>query len=95
MILGKYELENGNTLFHLGSRKDEAEHALLLAGGELLLLKTVHKLELFKEDIINDLKSMELSEFAENYGVHTDIDLLKEIKRGFTEGDYPAYLREE
>ena len=97
MVLTKYKLPNGNVLIWLGrggiwGKSEGVDNVLVLAGGDVLFLKTVKIIELYKEKVREDIKSLSREEFAKKYEIPGNGDLWKELKEGVKTGKYPPFL---
>jgi len=83
MIEQKHELPNGNTFIWLGNQPIHGcENVLLLAGGDILFLKTHRKVDGIK--IRNDIKTLDKTSFLNAYGWPDNSsgnDLYLEIKK--------------
>ena len=83
----KYELPNGNTLIWLGGQPIyECEDVLILAGGDVLFLKPVRRLNGIEVRI--DSQTLECEQFLEKYEWPNDSsgrDLFWELRRRFSE----------
>ncbi len=98
MILSKYKLPNGNTFIWLGTggvwgKSEGVDNAIILAGGDVLFLKTVKSLPLYEEKVKEDIKTLSCEEFAKKYDLPTSVDLWKELKEGAEIGSYPPFLQ--
>ncbi|MFW9888863.1 MAG: hypothetical protein ACFFER_11795 [Candidatus Thorarchaeota archaeon] len=95
MVVNKYELPNGNVYFFLGQEEDGIENVIQLKGGNVLFLKAVNVLELWRDEILEDIIAMPLDAFAEKYEIPCKMSLLKDLKAGVLKGDYPPYRKGE
>lgn len=101
MPIFKWKLPNGNTFIWFGrgigwkESKDNIDNALILAGGDLLFLKTAEYLSLIDKEVERDIKNLSYEEFIKKYNLKTlKHELWMEIKNGLETGEYPAFLRE-
>lgn len=102
MIVDKYKLPNDNVLIWLGTGKGWAEsggidNVLVLAGGDVLFLKTIKELPLNQKEVREDIKNLSHNKFVEKYEMPTDGGLWSELKKNVKMGKYPPHLasREE
>jgi len=90
MIEDKYKLPNGNTLICLGDQPiSECENVLILAGGDVLFLKPVKRLEVKK--LQQDMRVLGRQGFFEKYGWPNDLSgngLFLELQK---EDEYPYF----
>jgi len=101
MVLSKYRFSNGNIFIWLGKggiwgkgqEKGGIDNVLILAGGEVLLLKTVKVLPLYEEKVKEDIKTLKYEDFIEKYDLPTDGDLWKDLKEGVESGEYPPFQK--
>ena len=89
-------LPSGNMYFWFGTGKGWGEsgsgidNALILTGGDVLLLKTIESISLHDAEVMNDLKKLDYNEFCKKYSLENlNDDLWKEIKYGLETGKYP------
>lgn len=101
MVLSKHELPNGNIFIWLGKggiwgkggEKESIDNVLILAGGEVLFLKTVKVLPLYEEKVKEDIKILKYEEFMAKYELPFNVDLWKDLKQGAESGEYPPFLK--
>jgi len=66
MIEQKHELPNGNVFIWLGNQPiHDCEHVLILAGGDVLFLKTIKRDHV--EKLRSDIRSLDKQEFFDEY----------------------------
>jgi len=92
MIENKFLLPNGNVLLWIpGKSKDKIENILILAGGDVLLLKSIKHISMLHSYYRDDVLSLPFNDFIKKYKLeeYKDIyyDLIKELKKG----NYPTY----
>lgn len=91
MIAYKYKLPNGNTLIWLGNQPIyECANVLVLAGGDVLFVKPVKKLEVKK--LQEDMKQLSQRQFFEKYGWPSNssgTDLYWELQKT---DEYPDFM---
>lgn len=97
MVLFKYKLPNENVFIWVGKggiwgKSEGVDNVLVLAGGEVLFLKTIETISLWDEKVKEDIKNMGHEEFAKKYKLPTNGDLWSELKKGVEMGKYPPYL---
>lgn len=97
MVLFKYKLPNDNVFIWLGKggtwgKSEGIDNVLVLAGGDVLFLKTVKAIPLWKEEVKEDVKNLSQEEFTKKYKLPTNGELWKELKRDVEVGKYPPYL---
>jgi len=96
MVLSKYKLPNGNVFIWLGTggvwgESEGLDNVLILAGGDILFLKTAKVLSLYQEKVRADVESLGHKEFAAKYEFPIDYDLWKELKESAKTGAYPPF----
>lgn len=70
MPLFKDKLLNDNIFIWFGTYdEDLINNALILAGGDVLILKGIQKIELFKPQIKEDLLNMSVNDFIDKYNL--------------------------
>ena len=92
MILDKHLLKNGNVLLWIsGHREDNIDNVLILAGGGVLLLKSIKHVSMLFESFRNELRILSFNDLVKKYKLegYEDIyyDLIPELKSG----NYPKY----
>lgn len=101
MTLSKHKLRNGNVFIWLGKseiwgkggEEEGVDNVLILAGGEVLFLKTAKVLPLYEEKVREDLKILEYEEFIDRYDFPADRDFWKDLKEGVESGEYLAFFK--
>ena len=96
MVLSKYDLPNKNTVIWLGTGKiwgkgdgtSNMNNVLILAGGEVLFLKTVNTLDLAKKEVQRDILALKFEEFICKYGLPNNEELWVELKEAVKSGKY-------
>lgn len=97
MSLFKYKLPNGNVFIWLGrggiwGKSEGVDNVLVLYRGDVLFLKTIKVIPLYREEVREDIKNMSYEEFAKKYELPANGDLWKELKEGIKMGRYPPFL---
>lgn len=84
MILFKDRLPNDNIVIWFGTEdNDLINNAMILAGGDVLIFKAIHKIETNKFEIKNDLLNMSIQDFIEKYSLYDNKTIEKNLE--FTE----------
>ena len=84
MILFKDRLPNDNIVIWFGTEdNDLINNAMILAGGDVLIFKVIHKIETNKFEIKNDLLNMSIQDFIEKYSLYDNKTIEKNLE--FTE----------
>jgi len=92
MIIDKHLLINGNVLLWIPSnREDDIENVLILAGGGVLLLKTIKHINILHPHTKNDIMTLSSDEFVKKYKLEDYEDIYKDIKYELKTGNYPKY----
>ena len=102
MVIFRERLPNGNVFMWLGTgpgwKEDESgiDNALVLTGGDVLLLKTAGMLPLHNKEALADLKDLDYKDFCKKHAL-TDLryDLWKELHYGLKHGRYPLFTNFE
>lgn len=77
----------------LPNKSGIVNNVLVLAGGDVLFLKTEGILRLWKEEVQKDLETLDCETFSKKYDVPNNSGLLTELKNGLETREYPGYLR--
>ena len=95
MVLSKYDLPNENTIIWLGEGKvwgkgdgSNINNVLILANGEMLILKTVYTVDLTKKTVKKDILNLHYEEFICKYGLPNNEELWSELKERVQSGKY-------
>jgi hypothetical protein len=95
MVLSEYKVENGNSIVWLGKggiwgngEKDEINNVLILAGGEVLFLKTVNALELYRKEVRDDIFALSYEEFIGKYDLPSNKELWSKLKEDVKSGKF-------
>ena len=84
MTLFKDRLPNDNIVIWFGTEdNDLINNAMILAGGDVLIFKAIHKIETNKFEIKNDLLNMSIQDFIEKYSLYDNKTIEKNLE--FTE----------
>ncbi|MBA3045046.1 MAG: hypothetical protein FP824_02390 [Euryarchaeota archaeon] len=95
-MIDKHKLANDNILLWLGTTggQDNIDNVLILAGGDVLFLKTVEKIPLWRPDVRKDLNSLDYKQFIQKYNMPIDnIELWNYFKRGVDSKELPAFSK--
>lgn len=101
MVLFKHRFPSGNIFIWLGKgdiwgkglKKAGIDNVLILAGGDVLFLKTAKVLPLYEEKIKEDIKTLTHEDFIKKYDLPADSDLWKDLKEGVESGEYPPFQK--
>lgn len=98
MVLSKYKLPNENVFIWLGKggiwgESEGLDNVLILAGGDILFLKTIKCLSLSDHKLRDDMKNLSYEEFIKQYELPANGDLWKELNEGVKSGEYPPFLQ--
>jgi hypothetical protein len=95
MVLSKYDLPNECTIIWLGEGKvwgkgdgSNINNVLILATGEVLVLKTVYTFDLSKKAVKKDILNLHFEEFICKYGLPNNEELWAELKQRVESGKY-------
>lgn len=73
-------LPRDNVFIWLGSfDNSQVNNVLILAGGEVLILKAIRRFDLSQVQIRNDLEKEEIEAFIEKYGLIDDVSIITEF----------------
>ena len=96
MVIFTERLPNGNVFMWLGTgigwKESESgiDNALVLTGGDVLLLKTAGTIPLHNKEIVEDLKNLDFTAFCEKHSLNDlNYDLWKELHYGLERSKYP------
>jgi len=97
MTLLKYKLPNDNVVIWLGSgfgwvKNDGIDNVLILAGGDVLYLKTIKRLSLSDNQVREDLKNLSYNKFYKKYDLPDKFELWSDLQEGVKTGKYPPYI---
>jgi len=100
MIHTEYWLPNDNVVIWIGRRdtigsSDPSENALILMGGDVLLLNTRQKISLIDKNIRADLLALARQEFETKYSVELDFDLWTHLKEKIQNSTYPPFQNKQ
>ena len=95
MSLSKYDLPNESTIVWVGEGKvwgkgdgSNINNVLILASGEVLVLKTVYAFDLTKKAVKKDILNLHFEEFICKYGLPNNKELWAELKQRVETGKY-------
>lgn len=95
MSLSKYDLPNESTIAWVGEGKvwgkgdgSNVNNVLILANGEVLILKTVYAFDLRKKEVKKDVLNLHFEEFICKYGLPNNEELWAELKQRVQSGKY-------
>ncbi len=92
MIVNKYLLPNGNViLWRPSKREDNIENILILAGGGILLLKSIKHIDMLYSYIREDVLSLSLDELVKKYKLEGYEDIYSDLRKELNKGGYPTY----
>jgi hypothetical protein len=97
MTLLKYKLPNDNVVIWLGSgvgwgKNEGIDNVLILAGGDVLYLKTIKELSLSNNQVREDLKNLSYNELCKKYDLPDKFELWSDLQKGVKTGKYPPYI---
>ncbi len=97
MIVTKYTLPNGNVFIWLGTggiwtSSKGVDNILVLEGGDVLFLKTIKEVSLWKDEVKEDIEKLSFDEFVKKYDVPNNRDLWMDLKEGVKMGSYPPFV---
>jgi hypothetical protein len=91
-MLDKYRMPNDNVFIWLGTTEKKVNNVLILAGGDVLFLEAIRTLSLMKEEVRNDIRTLDPSSLIKKYELPIDdFELLGDLKRGVETKQYPPY----
>ena len=80
MTIFKELLPNDNVFYWLGSFDNtQINNVLILAGGELLILKAIRRINLNLEKTRNDLLNMDIKDFIDSYDLIEYLSIIKDF----------------
>lgn len=92
MIINKYLLPNGNVLLWIPNRReDNIDNVLILAGGEVLLLKSINHINMLYSYVRSDIKTLPFNELVKKYKLEGYEDIYYDLIKELREGNYPKY----
>jgi len=89
-------LPNENVFIWLGKggmwgESGGMDNVLILAGGDVLFLKTIKAISLLKEGVKEDIKNLSYKEFNKKYELPVNGEIWSELKRGVGGGRCPPF----
>jgi hypothetical protein len=97
MVLSTYKLPNDNVLIWLGTgglwgKTQEVDNVLVLAGGDVLFLRTVKTLPLYEEKVMEDIRNLTYKDIVAKYELPASEELVLQLKEGLKAGKYPPVV---